>query len=144
MVQWQSFGSAFCGRWFDLQLRRSWYTLLIRPNKVETAVQWFRMSHAVRTGFSGHCNSIYIYMCVCVCVYSEKFIWWRQIYEWWFKKLGSKHYNTDGSSVWTAKEAILKNKSHLVTLHESILGNLFFAKLIYTLIYIYIYIYIES
>ena len=34
------------GRWFDLQWRRSRYTLLMRPNKVETAVQCFRMSRA--------------------------------------------------------------------------------------------------
>ena len=34
-------------------------TLLMGPNKFETAVQWFRMSHAVFVGFSGHSNSIY-------------------------------------------------------------------------------------
>ena len=31
-----------------------------KPNKVETAVQFFRMSHAVFTGFSDHSNSVYI------------------------------------------------------------------------------------
>ena len=30
-----------------------------RPNKVETAVQWFRISRARLAGFSGHGNSIY-------------------------------------------------------------------------------------
>ena len=29
------------------------------PNKAKTSVQWFRMSHAVLAGFSGHGNSIY-------------------------------------------------------------------------------------
>ena len=33
--------------------------LLMRFNKVETAVQWFSMSHAVFAGFSSHGNSIY-------------------------------------------------------------------------------------
>ena len=42
-----------------LQWGSSCYKLLMRPNKVETAVQWFRMSHAVFDGFSGHGNSIY-------------------------------------------------------------------------------------
>ena len=37
---------AFCSCWFDLQWGRSWYALLMRPNKVETAVQCFRMLHA--------------------------------------------------------------------------------------------------
>ena len=36
--------SAICGRWFDFQWSRSRYTLLMRPNKVETAVQCFRIS----------------------------------------------------------------------------------------------------
>ena len=45
MAQWLSFGSTFCGRWFDLQWGRSWYILLIRPNSVETVVQCFHMSH---------------------------------------------------------------------------------------------------
>ena len=45
--------------WFDLQWERSWYTLLMKPNMVETAVQWFRMSRAIFAGFSGHGNSIY-------------------------------------------------------------------------------------
>ena len=31
--------SAFCGCWFNLQWWRSWYALLMRLNKVETAVQ---------------------------------------------------------------------------------------------------------
>ena len=30
----------------------------MRPNKVKTAVQWFRISRAVFAGFSGHDNSI--------------------------------------------------------------------------------------
>ena len=34
--------------------------------------------------------------------------------------MGSKHCNTDGRTVWTAKGTILKSKHHLVTLHESI------------------------
>ena len=33
------------------------YTVIF--NKVERAVQWFRMLHAVFAGFSGHDNSIY-------------------------------------------------------------------------------------
>ena len=40
------FGSVFCVRWFELQWRRSLYTLLMRPNNVETAVQCFRMLRA--------------------------------------------------------------------------------------------------
>ena len=32
--------------------RTSQYTLLMRPNKVETAVKWFRISRAVLAGFS--------------------------------------------------------------------------------------------
>ena len=31
----------------------------MKPNKAETAVQWFRISHAGFTGFSVHSNSIY-------------------------------------------------------------------------------------
>ena len=31
----------------------------VRPNRFGAAVQWFRMSHAVSTGFSGHGNLIY-------------------------------------------------------------------------------------
>ena len=31
----------------------------MRPNKDETAVQWFRMSRTILPGFSGHGNSIY-------------------------------------------------------------------------------------
>ena len=53
-----SFGSAFCGLWFDLQWGRSWYTLLMRP-KVETTVQFLRMSHAVLARFSGNGNLNY-------------------------------------------------------------------------------------
>ena len=46
MNWWLSFGvSALqCGRWFDLQWWRLQYTLLMRPNKVETAVQCSRIS----------------------------------------------------------------------------------------------------
>ena len=32
----------------------------MRPNKVETAVQWFHMSCAVLAGFSGHSNLLYM------------------------------------------------------------------------------------
>ena len=35
-----------CGRCFDLQSGKSRYTLLMRTNKVETAVQCFRTSHS--------------------------------------------------------------------------------------------------
>ena len=38
---------------------RSWYTLLMRPNKIETVVRWFRKSHTVLAGFSGNGYSIY-------------------------------------------------------------------------------------
>ena len=44
MAQLESFGSAICGRWLDLQWWRYRYTLLMRPNKVETDIQCFRMS----------------------------------------------------------------------------------------------------
>ena len=57
VAQWSSFSSAFCGHWFNLQWGRSWYTLLMRPNKFKTAVQWFRKLHAVLVRFSGHGNS---------------------------------------------------------------------------------------
>ena len=36
----------------------------------------------------------------------------------------SEYWHTDGRSVWTIRVTILKNKSHLVTFHESILVNL--------------------
>ena len=42
-----------------LQWGRSRYTLLMRPNKIEAAVQWFRMSGAAFAGVSGHGYSIY-------------------------------------------------------------------------------------
>ena len=48
-----------CGLWFDLQWERSRYILLMRPNKVETIVKWFRILYAVLVGFSGHGNSVY-------------------------------------------------------------------------------------
>ena len=35
---------------------RSWYKLLMRPYKVETAIQWFRMIHLVLAKFSVHAN----------------------------------------------------------------------------------------
>ena len=52
-------------------------TLLMKPNNVETTVQWFRMSREVLAEFSGHFNSIYniihlfknkkgVYISVCV------------------------------------------------------------------------------
>ena len=41
MDQWLSFDSAFCSWWFDLLWRRSWYPLLMRPNKVEIDIQYF-------------------------------------------------------------------------------------------------------
>ena len=50
--QWWSFGSAICERWFDLQWRKSRYTLLMTLNEVETAIQRFCISHTVLTGFS--------------------------------------------------------------------------------------------
>ena len=43
--QWcRLYTTAIYGHWFDLQWWRSWSTLLMRPNKAETAVQCFRMS----------------------------------------------------------------------------------------------------
>ena len=54
-----SFSTAFRGHWFDFQRGRLLYTLLMRPNKVKTAVQLFHMLHVVLAGFSGHGNSIY-------------------------------------------------------------------------------------
>ena len=41
------------------QVGESRYSLLMKPNKVETAVQWFRMSRAEFARFSGHGNSNY-------------------------------------------------------------------------------------
>ena len=35
--------------------------MVMRSNKVKTAVQWFHISRAVFAGFSGHGNSIYKY-----------------------------------------------------------------------------------
>ena len=35
------------------------HILLMRPNKVEIAVQWYRVSRVVLVGFSGHSNTIY-------------------------------------------------------------------------------------
>ena len=44
---------------FYLQWWRSWYILLMRPNKVEKAVHLFRMLCEVFAGFSGHGILIY-------------------------------------------------------------------------------------
>ena len=55
---WWSFG--FCGCWFDLQWWRSWYALVMRPNKVEASVQC-SVCHML-AGFSSHGNSINIYI----------------------------------------------------------------------------------
>ena len=35
------------------------HCILMRPNKVETPVQWFNMLQTVLAGFSGHTNSSY-------------------------------------------------------------------------------------
>ena len=59
VAQWQSFDSAFCGRWFDPQKRKPRYTLLMKLNKVEILVQWFRISLAMFVEFYGHGNLIY-------------------------------------------------------------------------------------
>ena len=50
---------AFCGHCFDLQWEKPQYTLLGRPNKVETAVQCSCLSHVVLAGFFCHGNSSY-------------------------------------------------------------------------------------
>ena len=47
--------SAATHAWSHQNQNKSWSTLV----KVEAVVQWFRMLHAVRGGFSGHGNSIY-------------------------------------------------------------------------------------
>ena len=48
-------------------LGQSWYTLLMRPNKVITAVKWVLMSRSVLAGFSDHGNLIYnIHICSCI------------------------------------------------------------------------------
>ena len=52
--------SAFCGCWFDLQWWRSRYALLMRPNKVETAVQCSVCRMLVFAEFSSHGNLINI------------------------------------------------------------------------------------
>ena len=44
MAQVYCFSTAICGCWFDLQRWRLQYTLLMRPNKVEIAVQCSRIS----------------------------------------------------------------------------------------------------
>ena len=55
----------------------------------------------------------------------EKFIWWCHICCWWlFWPMWSKNCNTDGITVRPARETMLKNISHFVTVHESILVNL--------------------
>ena len=41
-----------------------------------------------------------------------------------FLPMGSKHCNTDGRNVWTARDTMLKNKPHLVTFYKSILVSL--------------------
>ena len=41
VAQLLSFGIAICGRWFDLRWWRLRYTLLMRPNKVQTAISSF-------------------------------------------------------------------------------------------------------
>ena len=76
--------SAYCGCWFDLQWWRSRCALLMRPNKVETAVQCSVCHMQVFAGFSCHGNSkitsippfkkniynyIYIYVCVYIYIY---------------------------------------------------------------------------
>ena len=38
------------------------YTLLMRPNKIKTAVRWICILHAVLAEFSNHGNSIYKYI----------------------------------------------------------------------------------
>ena len=48
--------SAFCSCWFDLQWWRSRCALLMRPNKVETAVQCSVCRISVFAGFSCHGN----------------------------------------------------------------------------------------
>ena len=60
---------------------------------------------------------------------------------WWlFWLMGSMHYNIIQSNVWIWRRTIFKNKSHLVTFHESVLVNLwtFQPSLIYCM-YIQIY-----
>ena len=48
-------------------------------------------------------------------VWAEKFIRWGHICcGWLFLPMGSKHCNTTGISLWTAKGILLKNKPHLV------------------------------
>ena len=55
--------SASCGRWFDLQWRRSRYALLMKPHKVETAVHRSVCRTKVFAGFSSHGDSNqYIYI----------------------------------------------------------------------------------
>ena len=44
--------------WFDLMWRRSWYTLLMRPNKVETKSRVSVCRAQVFAGFPGYGNSI--------------------------------------------------------------------------------------
>ena len=49
-----------------------------------------------------------------------------------------KHHNTDGRNVWTTKGIMLKNKSNLVTFHETILVSQ--RTFLLTLIYIQLWL----
>ena len=40
----------------------SWYTLLMRPNKIKTAVRWICILHALLAEFSDYGNSVYKYI----------------------------------------------------------------------------------
>ena len=60
--------SAYCGCWFDLQWWRSRCTMLMRPNKIETAVQCSVCRMKVFAGFSCHGNSK-IYICIYIYIY---------------------------------------------------------------------------
>ena len=79
---------------------------------------------------------IYIYIlvqshyCKCLHIITKQINGLKSLYDIisadddFFCQMGSKHCNTDGSSRWTARRTMLKNKPHLVPFHESLLVSL--------------------
>ena len=56
---WSEVKFRLCILWFDFQGRRSRYILLMKPNKVEIALQCLHISRTTVNRVSGHGNSIY-------------------------------------------------------------------------------------
>ena len=73
-------------------------------------------------------------------LWAEKCIWWHHMCCFdLFWPMRSKHFNTDGRTVWAARGTMLKNIPHLVIFHESILVSLSFSAEPQRLSIIYIY-----